>query len=109
MIEAVVIGFLGIAALVLLPLLLVGLVFKVAFWLILLPFRLLGALLGVLGGILGAVAGVLAAVGSVVLAIVLGVLGLAGLAFLPVVLLVAGAWLLFRWLRPADPVAAHGS
>lgn len=109
MIEAVVIGFLGIAALVLLPLLLVGLVFKVAFWLILLPFRLLGAVLGVLGGLLGAVAGVFAAVGGVLLAIVLGVLGVAGLAFLPVVLLVAGAWMLFRWLRPGERLAAQGS
>jgi hypothetical protein len=109
MIEALVLGFLGIAALVLVPLLLVGLVLKVGIWLILLPFRLLGMLLGVLGGVLGAVVGVLSALGGLLLAIVGGVLGIAGLALLPILLVVGGAWLLFRWLRPARSVAVPSS
>ncbi len=86
----------GLVGLVLaLPLMLVGLVVKLAFKIILLPLHLLGALIGV-----GVVGLVLVALG-IAFGAVVGALALTGLLFSLGPLLVLGLviWVLFRVLR----------
>jgi hypothetical protein len=89
--------FLGglIAAVVALPLLLIGLVLRVVFRLVFLPFHILGALLGV--GILGLILTVL----GLAFGLVVGSLALVPLLVgaLPVLLLGLAIWGLVRLLR----------
>jgi hypothetical protein len=89
--------FLGglIAAVVALPLFLIGVVLRLVFHLVFLPFHILGALLGL--GVIGLVLTVL----GVAFGVVLGSLTLVGLltAGLPVILVGLAIWGLIRLLR----------
>ncbi len=89
-----------VAAVVLLPLLLLKLVFSVVLTLIVLPFKILGGLLratfGVVAGVLGAVAS-----GIGVLALLLfGVLFLVALPLLPILLFAGFVWAVVKVLSP---------
>lgn len=84
---------LTIGAVVLVPLMLLGLVLKILIQVVVLPFRLLGWLLA------GAV-GIAAAVGKVVIGLGLLVGGLLFLPLLPILFLVGLAWLFVRLFRP---------
>ena len=98
---------LGIAALVVVPVLLV----KLVLFVVLLPFKLVGLVFKVLFGVVGVVASVLMAV----VGVVFGVLVVAFLALLlPLLplLLIAGIWLAARASRPptspsASPVSSN--
>jgi len=84
-----------VGAIVLFPLLLIGLVLKLVFRLILIPFEILGALIG--AGIVGLVLVVL----GIVFGVVLGGLTLAGLflSVLPLALVGLAVWVLVRLIR----------
>ncbi len=95
----------GLAALLLaFPLMLVGLVLRVAFKILFLPFEILGALIGI--GILGIVLIVLGiAFGAVIGAVTLAGLAVAGM---PVILAALAVWILFRLLRGKKHTPAAG-
>jgi hypothetical protein len=82
-------------AVILLPLVVIGLVLRLVFHLVLLPFKLLGAIIGL--GVTGLVFAVLA----VVLALVIGTLTLVGaiVAGAPILLLAGIIWGLVRLAR----------
>ena len=103
MIELLLLGVIALAALcalVALSLLLIGALFKVLLFVILLPFKILQAAFGLLAGILAGAG----KVALVLIALVGGGLLAAGallvLPFLPVLLLVGAVWLVARLFRP---------
>jgi hypothetical protein len=113
MLEALVVGFMiligvivGLFALVLLPLALVGLALKLLFSVILLPFRVVGWLIGAAGSVLAGLAKLVVICFGVCFAIVLLLGGALLLPLLPLLLIGGFIWLLARLLRPR---AAHGS
>ena len=75
-------------AVVLLPILLIVVLFKIVVALIVIPFRLAGGLLSVLAGI-----------GSVIGAILFGLLMLVMIPLAPILVLFAIVWLVFRMFR----------
>lgn len=91
---------LAILLVVLVPLMLLGALFKVLFALILLPFKLLRAAFGVVGGIaLGLGKGLL----GLVAVLAAGALLIGGILFLPLLLLglfVGAIWLVARLFQP---------
>lgn len=113
MIEGLLVVLFGAAAvcllvlgLIALPFLLLGFLFKLVFFVVTLPFRILGALLGALVGV-----GLFALKGFLFLiAAVGGVLLLGGavllIPFLPVLLLVGAVLLVARLVRPRPAYGA---
>ena len=104
MIEALIAIVLALVFLVLLPLALLYLLFKLALGLLLLPFKIAAWILKGLVGVVGAVAGVIGALlaGLVGLGVAVGAIVLLG--FLPLILIVGIGWLIYRIARPR-PVA----
>ena len=106
MIELTVLAVVGLG-LFLLALTVLGLVIRVAFWVVLLPLRLIFGLLllplllvkAVLGGLLFVVAGPLIAFASIVAAIILA--GIFAVPLAPVLLLLFALWMIGRARRPA--------
>ena len=96
MVEFVVCAILGFLALVILPLLAVGLVLRLVFGLIVLPFKVVGAVAGTAVGIAGGVA----KLGFGLLAMLAGVLAVLGVVLLipliPLVLIGGLIWLVAR-------------
>lgn len=90
-----------IAAVIVLPLMLVAGVLKFFLFAILLPFRLIGALLGMVTGVAGAVFGGIATLGSVLLAALFAVGALLFLPLLPIIALLGLIWLISRSARKA--------
>ena len=92
---------LALVALVVLPLLVVGVAFKILFTLVLLPFKIVGALvkglLGLCAGLLGLAAGGMGLLIGLVVTIAVAVL----LPLAPLLLLGGVLWLALRLLRPA--------
>lgn len=83
-------------SLVLIPLVLVKVVFGLVIGLIVIPFKILGALIG--GLTRGAIKGMF------LLALLIGPLALIALPF---TILAFGAWLVYRMLRPRRPPQAY--
>jgi hypothetical protein len=84
---------------VVLPLVALGLLLRVVVGLVLLPFKLVGMVFGLVFGIAGAVFGLaIAAITVVVTLLALGTVLL--IPLLPILLVVAGLYLLFRMTRP---------
>jgi len=105
-IELTVLAVVGLG-LFLLALTVLGLVIRVAFWVVLLPLRLIFGLLllplllvkAVLGGLLFVVAGPLIAFATIVAAIILA--GIFAVPLAPVLLLLFALWMINRSRRPA--------
>jgi hypothetical protein len=89
-----------IAAVVLVPLMLVGVVVKLAVFAVLLPFRILGALLRATGALVGGLAGLATAAVTVVVVGIALFVGLVLIPLLPFVLLGGFVWILLRAFRP---------
>ena len=85
-------------------LLVIGL-FKALLFLILLPFRLVGALFTGVGVVAGGIFKLIGGLASVVVAIVVTVALLIAVPLVPLLLLAAAGWMLLRWMRPR-PAAA---
>ena len=99
MIELLLLGLVALVALglfVALPLLLIGALFKILAFLILLPLKILKGAFLVLAGAGKAVLALVALVGGCLLAVG----GLLVLPLLPVLFLVGAVWLLCRLFRP---------
>ncbi len=90
-----------IAAVIVLPLILVAGVLKFLVFAIVLPFRLIGALLGVMTGAVATVFGGIATLGSVLLAALFGIGALLFLPLLPIFALLGLIWLFGRSARKA--------
>jgi hypothetical protein len=89
-----------VAALVLLPLLLLKLVFGVLFAVIALPFKLLGGLLKVAFGLVAGVLGVVVSGFGVVAMLAFGLLLLVALPLLPILLFAGFVWAVVKVLSP---------
>jgi hypothetical protein len=106
MIEGLVFLVLMFALFVVVPLLLLKTLFHLVLWVILLPFRILGAALGLVFGVVGVLAKVLFA-GLGVVAVLVGLaFGLVLLPLLPIVLIAGVIWLAVRAASPR-PVAVR--
>ena len=90
-----------IAAVVVLPFLAIGGLLKFLVFMIVLPFRLIGAVFGAVMGIAGALFGGIAALGSALFALALGIGALLFLPLLPIVALFGLIWLFSRAGRRA--------
>ena len=109
MLELIVVGSLLVLGLVVLPLLVIGTLLKLLLWLVLLPFRAVGAVIGVAGTVLaglGKLALCLLLVCVVPLVLVGGALIL---PLLPLIAIVGLVWLLVRAARPRPAPVRHGS
>jgi hypothetical protein len=91
-----------IAAVVVLPFMLLGGLLKFLVFAIALPFRLIGALFGAVTGAVGALFGGIAALGSVLLAVVFVFGGLLLLPLLPFLVLFGLIWVFSRSTRRAS-------
>jgi len=102
MLELLVLGGL-VGAVVLLPLMLVGLVLRLAFHIVLLPLEILGGLLG--AGIIGMVLGLL----GLVFLLIFGVLAAAGIlvAIGPLLVVALLLWLVLRRRGDRGPAAVR--
>ena len=87
---------LGAVAMVLVPLILL----KLVFWVILLPFKLVGLLFKVAFGVVGLVGSILMAVAGAVFGVIAVVLMALLIPLLPLALVAGGIWLLVRASRP---------
>lgn len=97
-----VLGAIGLGLLIALPFLLVAGLVKFLVMLILLPFRLLGAVFGAITGVLGAVFGGLVSVVSVLGGLLAAVAALLFLPLLPIIALFGLIWLFGRSSRRAN-------
>jgi hypothetical protein len=79
---------------------LLGVLFKILFAVILLPFKLFGALFKLMAGVAGFAVKLILLLGIVLLAPFLLAGGALGLALLPVLLIGLAVWGLVRLLRP---------
>lgn len=79
--------------------------FKALLFLILLPFRLLGALLSGLGMVASGLFSLIGGLASAILAIVVTVVLLTMVPLIPLILLFAAGWMLLRWMRPRQAAA----
>ncbi len=109
MLEALLVGFLlllGLLALLLVPLMLVGLALKLLVSLILLPFRVVGWLVGASLAVLVGAGKLLVLLfaGGLLLVLVAG--GAVLLPLIPLLLFVGLVWLLVRLLRPREDVGS---
>jgi len=104
MLETLAVGLLVVFGLVLVPLFLILVVGKVLLALLLLPFRLAGAVIGVTAGVVGAVAKLLIlGVGAIVgVGFMLG--GLVLLPLIPIAGLVLLLWLFVRLFAPGPRI-----
>jgi len=107
MLEFIVVGSLLVLGLVVLPLLVIGTLLKLLLWLVLLPFRAVGALVGAAGAVLAGVGKVLLFLLGLVGAALALTFGVVLLPLLPLLLVGGLIWLLARLLRPR-PVVASG-
>jgi hypothetical protein len=90
----------GVAALVLIPLLLI----KLVLFVVLLPFKILGVLFKVFFGVLGVVGSVLMAVAGAVFGVMVLVFTLLLIPLLPLVFVGGLIWLLARSSRPSTAI-----
>jgi hypothetical protein len=90
---------LGVLALVALPFLLIGLLFKVLILAIVLPFRVLGFAIGTVGALLAGLGKVLLFLATVALMVLLAGGALLAVPLVPLLLIGLGIWLVARMLR----------
>lgn len=109
MLEALIVLGLAFLLFVVLPLMLIGLALKALVWILVLPFRILGALFGIFAG----VAGVVLKIAGFGLALLLGLFATAVtvvfLPLLPLLLIALFVWLLVKLLRPRPVPVVSGS
>jgi hypothetical protein len=91
--------FAGLAALLILPLLLIGLLFRVLFWIVVLPFRAIGALLGASVTVLGGLGKAFVALFAVLIGLALFVGAVLVVPLVPIVLVCLAIWALSRLAR----------
>lgn len=104
MLETLLVAILFLGALVVIPLLVIAVVGRLLLAVLLLPFRLVGALVGAAAGILGFFLKLLAAGAALILGAVVVVGGLVALPLLPVLLIVMMIWLAARLFRSGPQV-----
>lgn len=97
MIEAMAL-LMGLALLIALPLLLLAAVFKCVFWLLLLPFRLLGVALGVVGKLFGALFSAAFSVVGLLAALLIGLLLIVAFPLALIAVAVMTVVGLLRWV-----------
>ena len=102
--------FVGLFALVALPFILLGGLFKLLIMLVLLPFRVLGAVVGALGAVAAGVGKLFLFLLLVPFLLLIFIGGALVLPLLPVLALVGLVWLLVRAGRPrtAPTATRHG-
>lgn len=104
--EALLLLLLILVAVVVLPLLVLKLLLDLALWLLLLPFRILGALVAAGLGLLGVVATVLLCGAGLAAAAGFLLVGLVLLPLLPFLLIGGAVWLMMRRGRKRAPAQA---
>jgi hypothetical protein len=89
----------GLAALLVLPLLLIGLFFRVLFWIVVLPFRAIGALFGASVAVLGALGKAFVTLVAALIGLALFVGAVLVLPLVPIILVCLAIWGLSRLAR----------
>jgi len=91
---------LAVAGIILLPLVLLGLLFKALLFVVMLPFRLLGVAVGVIGSVLVGVGHVLFYLFAGLFGLLVFVGALVAVPLLPILLIGLAIWAVARLVRP---------